>query len=460
MSPHTLADPLHERLLEAFPADTAYSPADWPADAMPGPLRHYLTQFLHHRAQQEAHRLQEARSRWANHDHPEVQEAAHPYFQAISDHPQVPADQWPETLRTATRRTTAYLVRPVATLSTVVFDAADAVPVPQILERMRFFESYAYLRNAVDAFATKQDRDRLAADAFERVLRRIDERMTADFDANRWLELLEPLFETAHHATGAAQVPQPLLSAFFDEKNAAAMVRRLRAHEPHSEALDAATLRQLLQASQRDAPEALAQPSPEHSPSEHSPDTLPDTSPADDRSTSAPAEASTPMWKRFEQDSSPRPPDTAPPRDDTTPLWAQFQPDASASESASQDRPSADASSTPASDPHTEPPSASEPSASEPSASEPSAPNANLQALEESVFGNAPAPKRSVYIEELFQGDPEAYREVLARLRTIDHWREASQTIARDVFRAHQVNIYSDAAVHFTNAVEAGLSAK
>lgn len=452
MSPHTLADPLHERLLEAFPADTAYSPADWPVDAMPGPLRHYLTQVLRHKAQQEAQRLQEARSHWANHDHPEVQEAAHPYFQAISTHPQVPANQWPETLRTATRRTTAYLVRPVATLSTVVFDEADAMPVPQILEHMHFFEPYAYLRNAVDAFATKRDHDRLGPDTFKTVLRRVDERMAADFDADRWLDLLDPLFETARHATGTAHVPRPLLSAFFDEKNATAMVQRLRAHEHPSEALDAATLRQLLEAShheapRHDAPDAAAQPSAEHSPSEQSPK----TSTADDRPTSPSAETSTPMWKQFEQDPSP-PPDAASPTDDATPLWAQFQPDASTSESASQEPSSADTPSRPASEPHTEASSPPEPSST--------APDASLRALEESVFGGAPAPKRAVYIEKLFQGDRDAYREVLARLRTIDHWREASQTIARDVFRAHQVNIYSDAAVHFTNAVETGLNAE
>jgi hypothetical protein len=446
MSPHTLADPLHERLLEAFPADTAYRPADWPADAMPGPLRHYLIQLLRHRAQQEAPRLQEARSRWVNHDHPEVQEAAHAYFQAVSDHPQVPAAEWSETLRTATRRTTAYLVRPVATLSTVVFETTDPVPVPQILERMRFFEPYAYLRNAVDAFATKRNRDRLEADTFETVLRRIDARMAADFDANRWLDVLEPLFETAHHATGTAQVPRPLLSTFFDAKNATAMVQRLRALEPSSQALDAAALRQLLQAPRRDASEASAQPPPEHSsPAHSSPEHSPDTSPTDDRPTSPSTETPPPMWKQFEQAPSPRPSDAAT-AEDATPLWAQFQREAPAPRSASQDTPSAES-----------PSSALEPSAE---ASSSSAPDEALRDLEASVFGSAPAPKRAVYIEKLFQGNREAYREVLARLRTIDHWREASQTIAREVFRAHQVNIYSDAAVHFTNAVEAGLKAE
>ena len=72
------------------------------------------------------------------------------------------------------------------------------------------------------------------------------------------------------------------------------------------------------------------------------------------------------------------------------------------------------------------------------------------------MFGTTNPPNRSVYVEKLFQGDEDAYRRALERLRTIETWSEASQIIAKDVFRAHQVNIYSDAAVHFTNAVEAG----
>jgi hypothetical protein len=43
---------------------------------------------------------------------------------------------------------------------------------------------------------------------------------------------------------------------------------------------------------------------------------------------------------------------------------------------------------------------------------------------------------------------------VLRRLAEADNWNEASQIIASDIFRKHKVNIYSDAAVHFTNAVE------
>jgi hypothetical protein len=78
-----------------------------------------------------------------------------------------------------------------------------------------------------------------------------------------------------------------------------------------------------------------------------------------------------------------------------------------------------------------------------------------LEALEADVLGERHPAHRGMYVRELFNGAEDEYREVLARLREAGSWSEASQTIARDVFRANKVNIYSEAAVSFTDAVEA-----
>jgi hypothetical protein len=70
------------------------------------------------------------------------------------------------------------------------------------------------------------------------------------------------------------------------------------------------------------------------------------------------------------------------------------------------------------------------------------------------VLGHA-ADNRSLFVRELFDDSRDAYERVLHRLRDAENWSAATQIIARDVFRAHGVNIYSDAARSFTNAVEA-----
>ena len=78
----------------------------------------------------------------------------------------------------------------------------------------------------------------------------------------------------------------------------------------------------------------------------------------------------------------------------------------------------------------------------------------NLTTLEREVLGPK-AEKRELFIQELFGGSREDYRHVLNRLQDAPDWSRASQIIAEDVFRAHKVNIYSEPAVAFTDAVEA-----
>ena len=81
---------------------------------------------------------------------------------------------------------------------------------------------------------------------------------------------------------------------------------------------------------------------------------------------------------------------------------------------------------------------------------------AALGQVEEEVLGlDAADGERARFVRELFDGSEEAYERVLRRLREAEDWQAATQIIARDVFRAHGVDIYSDPARAFTNAVEA-----
>ena len=190
-------------------------------------------------------------------------------------------------------------------------------------------------------------------------------------------------------------------------------------------------------------PAAPGEPSPSSAPP---PNTSTASESAGKASANGPAEEneasddSTPLWQRFQRsepssDEPADPPEAEEPSapsngDDNTPLWARFQ---------SKD--DADASR----------PQAARPSAPSDASSVPD----DLDDLEQRVFGNSDASQRSLYLRQLFDGSVADYYEVLQTIESADTWREASQVIARDVFRAHQVNIYSDAAVQFTDAVEA-----
>ena len=71
------------------------------------------------------------------------------------------------------------------------------------------------------------------------------------------------------------------------------------------------------------------------------------------------------------------------------------------------------------------------------------------------MLGDGPDGRRAAFVAALFDGSADDYHRTLLALDGARTWTEATQVIARDVFQRHRVNIYSDSAVAFTDAVEA-----
>ena len=96
-------------------------------------------------------------------------------------------------------------------------------------------------------------------------------------------------------------------------------------------------------------------------------------------------------------------------------------------------------------------------SEAEPEAPASDAPSASmaLAVVEDAVLGEAGALNRDVFVNNLFAHSIDDYERVLRYLHVAPTWAEASQIIAEEVFRRHQVNIYSDAAILFTDTAEA-----
>ena len=77
-----------------------------------------------------------------------------------------------------------------------------------------------------------------------------------------------------------------------------------------------------------------------------------------------------------------------------------------------------------------------------------------LETLEHSVLGSFGASNRDMFVEHLFAGSEQGYEHLLGALQELGSWDEASQLIAEEVFKKHQVNIYSPAAIMFTESIE------
>ena len=177
---------------------------------------------------------------------------------------------------------------------------------------------------------------------------------------------------------------------------------------------------------------------------------------ADEGAAEAEVEDAVPLWQRFAAGSdanvnaqfSDDPAETSADVDepeagrDAAPLWKRFfgRPD---------ERPSA-----PPLPTRAEPTS---PESARPELARPERPAraSSLEELERRVLGASTSGQRTRFVKHLFAGDAGKYATVLHTLDDVDTWTEASQVIARDVFRPFRVNIYSEHAVAFTDAVEA-----
>ena len=472
----SLADALAERLLERLPPTRAY---DRPAldkatragaPPLPRTVRHFIERMMMRRVEIEQERLQVLRQPWLDYEHEDVRRAEKALVETVRRHVHVPAEAWERVLRYACGRVAAHLVRPAPTLEKFVFGPSDETPGDQapgpeapaeeeysrsdllparvVQRRLSYFAAYPYLREAVSAFVEQRDARSFQRERLGALLGRVDERMCAGHDTASWLRLLQPLFALGRAAyPNHDGLPAELLEAFFEEKKADFPLRRLRtARREH----DLATLTPSALEEVLTTPEGP--PADAASPAGMAPD-------RDEASPSAPEETpATPLWKRFagaagneEKETEARPTEAERPVDGETarPRWQQF-----GAPSTANDAPETEPSETDA--PPEAPSETDAPPAPEgaESASPPASPA--LTQIEKQVLGPAAAEsERARFVRELFDGSEEAYERVLRRLRGAEDWHAATQIIARDVFRAYGVDIYSDPARDFTDAVEA-----
>lgn len=448
----TVADSLFSRLIEAFPADKAYGSSDFSRDPMPPPLREYLTQRMALRLEDSIRPVDD----WIDSDHTEVREATDRYRGVVARHLKIPASAWRIELGLACRNVASYLIRPAPALADLVFAGErENATLEEISKQFRLVPSYSYFEDVIGAYFKQKDLEQISRERFAGLTRRIDQQMVRDFGADEWMKLLQPLLDLVRQIPEfSGGLPVNVMKTFLQEKGAGHLISRLesrfeskgirfirradlpdffeRAEEkvPGGAAEDAATSEE--PKAGRDAShrgshvplwkqfESGVRPSPEADPAAT-------TAPAGNADPAIATETQ-PLWKQFRGSERPSTGRQAPGReerrDGSTPLKGRPEPSSPAPRPTPQ--PSADSSST-----------------------------NGLGALERSVLGERGQRNRDLFLKHLFSGSENAYEATLRKLNVAENWSEASQIIAREVFLKHQVNIYSDPAVAFTDAAEA-----
>lgn len=444
-----VADTLFNRLIDAFPPDRAYTREMYSRDPMPGPLAQYLDAGMQVRLLAET----QVRDGWFDADHPDVVRASRAYREALKRHQRIPADAWADFLRSACGDTAAYLIRPVSTLPDFVFaEGSASVKTEDVFERLDHFPAYPYFREVIEAYFARKKVDSIDRARFENLLRRIDRQMTGDYGGDDWAKLLQPLVSMLFLIPEySGRIPVDVLRAFFAEKDAADVVARLdsRYVAKGYKSIDESELRDLFVDRQRGAD--LVEPTSQQSAEMNGP---PAIKSREDSADGVGGDGPVPLWKQFEKDvsisagsSRPRTPErdldagvSAAPS--AQPLWKQFR---SGSEEAPKEGTGAGRID------HER----REEARGDAVRIDRMNPTENLAAIERTVLGERGRRNRNLFLTHLFNGSEDDYEQTLRQLARASNWSEASKIIASEVFKKHQVNIYSGPAVAFTDAAEA-----
>lgn len=425
------ADALAKHILGILPPNAAHSSSQ--LDELPISIAHYLKGVLRRRVRREAAL---PKSDWFNEQAEDVEFARKRWLEAVDSAAHFPAESWPNAARTAARQVLAYLVEPVETAAAFSFtDNTSSTSIDLIKERLESFTAYPYLREIANGYLDKKHIDSIDRAEFEKLLRQIDVRMVREYDASSWMALLEPLFDLVSEIPNQQGVSTDLLKRFFEAKSKEGIAEALE-----GDAYTADELRKTLQSIAEDSSSniedaKITEEEVETRTGEKNSD------PDESGSKEAPTQGE-PLWKTLKEpgkaddpqaETEKEPAPTADKsRDEPEPLWKKLS-GASASNTEQEALASDEQADT---------------------TDEQKRPNPEpLSQLETRILGSSATERRDWYISNVTGGSEHTYREVLESIDKAPSWEKA-WPILKDTYQQHQVQIYSDAVIAFTDAIE------
>ena len=468
----SIQERIEAALISRFPSDGPVNRTMLVESDLPSGIRHFLLSSLDRRVHLACVGMLDQGEGWIDPGHPSVLQAATRLTEQLRAAGQFPRKEWPKAISQSVEAQLAYLQEPAHALAEFSFSAGSpTLTTSDLRRRTEYFSDYPYMARAVDAWLTKRDEREIDRDAFESAMRHLDCRLTEDYSEEQWIQLLAPLTETMQFAgVQPAGLPVHMVARFFEAKERPAIADLIRSAAAlhRAEMITLPSLQDIIQkafenerlmeAEHNDAVSNEVDPEPGPDGTGHSRNEAAEATdradPAQDSGPAVPPGESNsgqplPLWKRFQQRvDGPEAGSGTPAKPSergAQPLWKSFEKPAGKQPAA--------ASSTP---PSPGPLPSGIPSA--PAGADPvpirQAPRLEAQHI---VLGTAVRSKDR-FIRDLFDGNESMYAEVMEALAEAPDWTQASSIIADRIFRPNRIDIYSEVAVSFTDAVEARYS--
>lgn len=428
--------------------------------AIPEGLRHFLVRSIERRIHLETHEALSSMNPWIDADHESVHAAANQSAEMLFQTARYPAKDWKRASAQAVSSLLEYLQEPARALAEFAYPSGvQAVLAHDVRRRTGYFCDYPYMARAVDAWLEQRASDMVDRSAFEAAMRHLDARMTDDHETDEWIDLLQPMVDLVTYAgVEPVGLPVSMVCRFFEAKDRPALASLITsaAAVHRAEMITVPSLREIIEKgleNERLQGEQPASPDePASAPQTPGADASPDSQQSDASAPSSEGNGGRddqplPLWKRFQQRADTKgaaasASDAERAEDSGQPLWKSF-------ESPSEERTAISQSG-----------SSSIASEEEPdSRAVPDIPVQEAPRLESQhiVLGTA-VRSRERFIRALFDNDEAAYTEAMDDLVEAPDWSSASSIIADRIFKPYRIDIYSDVAVDFTNAVEARYS--
>ena len=459
----SLVTALRRQMGDAFPITRVPDRDELGTDPMDPIVGRYLEEELDRRVDQELARISYEPSEWVSGPGRDLVDRAHRNLRAsVTTAVSVPTSRWEAMLDQATAAACRFVVSPVATLASEVFQLrADSVSTSVARSRVRALAGHPAITDAADAWLAEAD-EPVQRRTFVRALRSIVDDLMDHEDA--WIGTAEPLFALHERVNGRRLVPVGRLQTLYRDLGLDDIAERIgelafdsgvsawtdstlfhALSAPAGEPLlmdDEPTVETRTQSATTSAAESELARSPDIFYEDVTADYEPTPFESGDTGTTAevsePVEKAVPLWMRFQTKiNAPMKPGApvAPPG--RNPARRGPQPDTTSAVLEKSVRPLWER--------YRKPDVRSEISA---------APRADFDEVERFVLGDVDRNRREDYIATLFGARSAAYREMVYVLADLETWPEATAIIADEVFRRNRVNIYSEVAIDFTNAVE------
>ncbi len=165
---------------------------------------------------------------WADMSTGAVREAWDGFLQAIHQEIRLPASYASPVLESALGDILELMVTPRAFLPDYIFGNESQLDLPTLKKRCEWIVVYTYFASAIPRFMEKKGRDVLTKEQADRIIERLDERVTAHYTSLNWARLFEPWFLII-----GDRIDPALFAGFFRDKGKPG-VARLFDVEPES----------------------------------------------------------------------------------------------------------------------------------------------------------------------------------------------------------------------------------